>query len=457
MSKEASQNDLSKEKTKGSSRLGKEAKIGVTVIAVLLIVFGVVVAMRVKGSSTNDQLASTSDREGDKDDPGGKGKAGAMLKDIRTKPFARNSATVVAAKAETVKPPITTVGEANRWKLPAGRDESKRKESTAASASPLFMPEPPKHSHAGRYEEFGMIPPVKKDKDIDDEKKPRELEGGARLVAPAGDTSARSGERGAGRTDPFGYSSAEAASPPSSYREHSHYDNPPPQPPASLPTGPNYSDSVGGMERTRPVTAVGDYGSERYRQEPAGGGYNGAGSHRAAVSSYTAAPRRDDGKYEVLPNDSYWTISERLYGTGAYFKALAQHNRGKGTSEDHLQPGELILVPAVAQLEKSYPDLCPKPNHREGLQSQAQSRTSTVSMRNPNRGGRSYTVGEGDTLFSIARYELGKASRWAEIYEINRDVLGKDFNYLTPGTQLALPINEKSDVIARPPGTGYRR
>ena len=64
---------------------------------------------------------------------------------------------------------------------------------------------------------------------------------------------------------------------------------------------------------------------------------------------------------------------------------------------------------------------------------------------------------EGDTLFNIARYELGKAARWAEIYELNRDVLGKDFNYLTPGTQLTLPEGPKNDVIAQPPSNSYRR
>ena len=68
-----------------------------------------------------------------------------------------------------------------------------------------------------------------------------------------------------------------------------------------------------------------------------------------------------------------------------------------------------------------------------------------------------YTVAEGDTLFNIARYELGKASRWAEIYDLNREVLGKDFNYLTPGTKLTLPESEKADVIAQPPASTYRR
>jgi nucleoid-associated protein YgaU len=78
-------------------------------------------------------------------------------------------------------------------------------------------------------------------------------------------------------------------------------------------------------------------------------------------------------------------------------------------------------------------------------------------MRHPYRNGRTYTVAEGDTLFNIARYELGKASRWVDIYELNRDVLGRDFNYLTPGTQLALPEGEKSDSLTRQPGNAYRR
>ena len=63
----------------------------------------------------------------------------------------------------------------------------------------------------------------------------------------------------------------------------------------------------------------------------------------AAAANYAAAPRgyepdnslrrdndalyhmrgqdrpRNDGSYEVQPNDSYWTISEKVYGSGAYF------------------------------------------------------------------------------------------------------------------------------------------
>ena len=79
-----------------------------------------------------------------------------------------------------------------------------------------------------------------------------------------------------------------------------------------------------------------------------------------------------------------------------------------------------------------------------------------VSTHGSYHGGRTYTVTEGDTLFNIARYELGKASRWVELYELNRDVLGKDFNYFTPGMKLVLPDNEKADVLTRKSGDMFR-
>ena len=132
----------------------------------------------------------------------------------------------------------------------------------------------------------------------------------------------------------------------------------------------------------------------------------------------------------------------------ARYQALVEQNRGANADDNRLQPGSLVLTPSVAELEKSYPDLCPKHGRRETMQN----REMLVSTRQSYRGGRTYTVTEGDTLFTIARYELGKASRWAEIYDLNRDLLGKDFNYLTPGMTLMLPDGDKDgnkpDVLA---------
>lgn len=50
-----------------------------------------------------------------------------------------------------------------------------------------------------------------------------------------------------------------------------------------------------------------------------------------------------------------------------------------------------------------------------------------------------YTVQQGETLFDIARERLGKASRWVEIYELNRAVLGERMEFFRPGLTLRLP------------------
>ena len=56
---------------------------------------------------------------------------------------------------------------------------------------------------------------------------------------------------------------------------------------------------------------------------------------------------------------------------------------------------------------------------------------------------------DGDTLFEIARHELGKTSRWAEIYDLNREVLGNDFDYLRPGLELILPDEKQRAKTSR--------
>lgn len=149
--------------------------------------------------------------------------------------------------------------------------------------------------------------------------------------------------------------------------------------------------------------------------------------------------------YRVQPNESYWVISQKTYGTGAYFKALAEHNRDRYPRPDQIMVGDVVSIPPAATLAQAYPDLCPRPRHQRPVGSEGIMRNA--STQHLAAGGRSYKVREGDTLFDIARYELGKASRWAEIYELNRHHLGEDFDYLAPGTDLILPAQGYSDPL----------
>ena len=100
---------------------------------------------------------------------------------------------------------------------------------------------------------------------------------------------------------------------------------------------------------------------------------------------------------------------------------------------------------------ETYPDLCPSPERRQAVRQRASS-VRGASTRLTGEG--VYTVEEGDTLYDIARYKLGKGARWPEIYELNRDALQDNFDYLTPGMKLLLPdAPGDSGTVTRRPGT----
>jgi nucleoid-associated protein YgaU len=177
-------------------------------------------------------------------------------------------------------------------------------------------------------------------------------------------------------------------------------------------------------------------------------GYDNQSSYGAdptAPQSTGAAPAepRDPGseEYVVEPDENFWAIAKKTYGSGAYFKALYEYNRPQYPRSDQLRAGDVISVPPLSILERKYPHLCPRPADPEKTRL---GNTRSISSNRHNSpvtagGGPTYTVEEGDTLFDIARHELGKAGRWVEIYDLNRDQLGQDFDHLQPGTVLVLP------------------
>jgi nucleoid-associated protein YgaU len=184
-----------------------------------------------------------------------------------------------------------------------------------------------------------------------------------------------------------------------------------------------------------------------------------AGAYAAAANPGSPQSAADhpagEGTYIVQPNDNYWIISQNVYGTGAFFQALAEHNREIHEDPNRLRLGETISVPGIEQLEKLYPDLCPRPEHRLV----AQRHKSVMHPAGHIPGGRIYVVQEGDTLFDIARHELGKASRYGELIERNRDMLGGQYHYLTPGMQLVLPPDNRTapQQVTSRPGDVYQR
>lgn len=427
----------------------KEAKIGLAVILILVITFGVVLARRL--SDPSDSAAKSSLRE--------KAQSTAQLqgappaKNSQSKPpgSAIKRPTVVSAKAASTRTPKHSPAAASQWSVASDRNKATPRSGAGQpkSTPPFPMPKPPAPVQADPYARYAN---------------PQQ----SPLPWPAEQT----GPRGTGAVQPYDpFPSRPAQTTPDQTFERA--------PAGTDPSGrgPNRLRVLGPPDQTGLRPGTGGQGHSARARYPTGipnagqmptyrqstrQSYRAASLPPAAPQQFTISNnraglgpqldannlRREDGSYEVQPNDSYWMISRRLYGSGAYFKALAEHNRSTVSQEDRLEVGELIWAPDLAELEKTYPELCPKPRRRTTTRNQA----SSFMTGHQYTAGRPYTVEQGDTLFDIARYELGKASRWAEIHELNRDVLGDDYDYLVPGTQLLLPDNGKvPDSVTRRP------
>jgi nucleoid-associated protein YgaU len=57
----------------------------------------------------------------------------------------------------------------------------------------------------------------------------------------------------------------------------------------------------------------------------------------------------------------------------------------------------------------------------------------------PPPAAKTYTVAPGDTLWAIAKKHLGAGTRWTELYEKNRAVIGDNPDRIKPGQVLTLP------------------
>ena len=54
-------------------------------------------------------------------------------------------------------------------------------------------------------------------------------------------------------------------------------------------------------------------------------------------------------------DDSFWSISKQVYGTGAYYRALFRHNESKVLRPDQLSPGIQVSTPPLEVLRERYP------------------------------------------------------------------------------------------------------
>lgn len=227
---------------------------------------------------------------------------------------------------------------------------------------------------------------------------------------------------------------------------------PPSRPMTQQPASPSSASNsyVGQYQRRQPAAVTprtattGRTGATTVGVRPGSAGYSTANPSDVGDGVPT---RERTTAYRVEPRDTFWMISKKVYGSGAYYRALYEYNKNDYPQASALRPGDLVATPEVATLRKTFPDMCPP----KGTIERAEERLRTVSAGSRVNGGTPgmYVVEKGDSLFDIARYELGSAARWTEIYELNKEALGDDVNLLKPGMQLRMP---GGGSIARQPG-----
>ncbi|MDA0833145.1 MAG: LysM peptidoglycan-binding domain-containing protein [Planctomycetota bacterium] len=169
---------------------------------------------------------------------------------------------------------------------------------------------------------------------------------------------------------------------------------------------------------------------------------------------------KDMQVYVVEQNDSFWSIAKKVYGAGSYFNALAAFNQERIPDPQKMRPGMKVFVPPKQELERQFPQLIATLSSTAPVQQSGFS--TTVHGGHHHQGDRvqpagffvspqgqpSYRIGKSDTLSDIAKTHLGRASRWSQIYELNRQVLQTPHS-LQVGLVLQLPADASSVALVK--------
>lgn len=196
----------------------------------------------------------------------------------------------------------------------------------------------------------------------------------------------------------------------------------------------------------------------------------GASSTSTTITGRTSnSSNGNAGTYTVQEGDSYWNISKKIYGTAKYFQVLADLNSTTIADPQKMKAGTVIQTPDASVLQsqlKTVRRTAPtgltgsietdgRADRTDAIDSGGSSasnaETVVVSRRPATQdepsgilfnqlGYPMFRIGETDTLTSIAADHLGRASRWEQIYNMNRDQLQSP-DKLQIGMVLKLPAD----------------
>lgn len=121
--------------------------------------------------------------------------------------------------------------------------------------------------------------------------------------------------------------------------------------------------------------------------------------------------------YTWKGGDTFPALAQRFYGDPSRLATLKRLNEGRS----EVQPGERVLIP-IFDLDAAQPAAVPAVASKETPAAAVPAAAGKPEPAKPS-GARTHVVKEGESLWKIAKQELGSGARWNEIYEANRDVL----------------------------------
>lgn len=136
---------------------------------------------------------------------------------------------------------------------------------------------------------------------------------------------------------------------------------------------------------------------------------------RTAPRTQTRTPQAGDRSHTVASGESLYSIAKRYYGDASMWKRLAAANEGKVAENGSVRIGTSLVIPTRESLTGRRAEAPARENRP------TESRTARSSDR-PTEAAkpRTYTVRPGESLSTIARRQLGSASRAREIASLNK-------------------------------------
>lgn len=148
-------------------------------------------------------------------------------------------------------------------------------------------------------------------------------------------------------------------------------------------------------------------------------------------------------KYTVTEGDTLAGIAKKFYGNElgnvrANIDHIYKVNTDVLDSPHMVIVGQELKIPALPDNQRATPADGAFPESLVETADSVGRRRQNPSTNTIRFSGRHYVAKEGDSLWKIAASELGKGSRYTEIFELNNDIM-KDPANVVPGMRLRMP------------------